>query len=121
MDSERINKTEQEIQKILPAKPEYVVTTSEYRDVRERLISRDDKAAKIGRRQRTQNRPTKRQSARARRATAPRSTMGPIADDYEPPCGLPDDRPTLKFAGTIFDNFEGVAYPNSPLDSRRLS
>src|ERR1035438_7857277 len=37
MDSERINKTEQEIQKILPDKPEYVVTTSEYHDLRERL------------------------------------------------------------------------------------
>src|ERR1017187_7794062 len=41
MDSDRINKTEQEIQKILPDKPEYVVTTSEYREVRERLIARD--------------------------------------------------------------------------------
>jgi predicted Zn-dependent protease len=41
MDAERIDKTQQEIQKILPAKPEYVVTTSEYRDVRERLIAQD--------------------------------------------------------------------------------
>jgi beta-barrel assembly-enhancing protease len=41
--SDRINKTEQEIQKILPSKPEYVVTTSEYRDVRERVISRDNR------------------------------------------------------------------------------
>src|ERR1039458_921123 len=41
MDSDRIAKTEQEIQRILPAKPEYVVTTSEYRAVRERLIARD--------------------------------------------------------------------------------
>jgi predicted Zn-dependent protease len=42
MSSDRIDKTEEEIQRILPAKPEYVVTTSEYRDVRERLIARDD-------------------------------------------------------------------------------
>jgi predicted Zn-dependent protease len=41
MSADRIAKTEQEIQQILPAKPEYVVTTSEYTDVRERLISRD--------------------------------------------------------------------------------
>jgi len=41
MDADRIDKTQQEIQKILPAKPEYVVTTSEYRDVRERLIAQD--------------------------------------------------------------------------------
>ena len=43
MDSERINKTEKEIQAILPAKPEYVVTTSEFRDMRERLIAHDEK------------------------------------------------------------------------------
>ena len=38
MDAERIDKTEKEIQRILPARPEYVVTTSEYRDLRQRLI-----------------------------------------------------------------------------------
>jgi hypothetical protein len=41
MDSERIDKTEKEIQAILPARPEYVVTTSEYRAVRERVLARD--------------------------------------------------------------------------------
>src|SRR5580704_18093945 len=41
MSSDRIDKTEQEIQRILPDRAEYVVTTSEYRDVRERLIARD--------------------------------------------------------------------------------
>ena len=41
MDADRIDKTQQEIQKILPAKPEYVVTTSEYKDVRARLIAQD--------------------------------------------------------------------------------
>ena len=39
MDADRIDKTQQEIQKILPAKPEYVVTTSEYQTVRDRLIA----------------------------------------------------------------------------------
>jgi beta-barrel assembly-enhancing protease len=38
MDAERIDKTEKEIQRILPAKPEYVVTTSEYGELRQRLI-----------------------------------------------------------------------------------
>jgi len=37
-DSSRIEKTQKEIQDILPAKPEYVVTTSEYTRMRERLI-----------------------------------------------------------------------------------
>ena len=41
MSADRLEKTEQEIDKILPAKSEYVVTTSEYRDMRERLIARD--------------------------------------------------------------------------------
>ena len=37
-DDERIRRTQREIETILPAKPEYVVSTSEYRDIRERLI-----------------------------------------------------------------------------------
>src|SRR4051795_6215033 len=49
MDADRIDKTQQEIQKILPAKAEYVVTTSEYKDVRDRLISKQ--ARKKGDRQ----------------------------------------------------------------------
>jgi predicted Zn-dependent protease len=43
MSTDRINRAEEEIQRILPARPEYVVTTSEYRDVRERLIARDSR------------------------------------------------------------------------------
>src|SRR5436190_15141757 len=39
MDADRIDKTQQEIQRILPAKSEYVVTSSEYMAVRERVIS----------------------------------------------------------------------------------
>ena len=39
MDADRIDKTQKEIQRILPAKPEYIVTTSEYANVRERVIS----------------------------------------------------------------------------------
>jgi len=43
MDADRIRKTQQEIQQILPAKPEYVVTTSEYRAMRDRLIGLGDR------------------------------------------------------------------------------
>ena len=39
MDAQRIDNTQKEIQRILPSKPEYVVTTSEYRDMRERLLA----------------------------------------------------------------------------------
>ena len=39
MDGDRARKTQEEIGKILPAKPEYVITTSEYNQVRERLFA----------------------------------------------------------------------------------
>jgi predicted Zn-dependent protease len=38
MDGDRIRNAEKEIQEILPARPEYVVTTSEYHAIRERLF-----------------------------------------------------------------------------------
>jgi predicted Zn-dependent protease len=43
MDADRIDKTEREIQRILPARPEYVVTTSEYTEIRERVIAAGQK------------------------------------------------------------------------------
>ena len=52
MDSDRIDRTEKEIQRILPSKPEYVVTTSEYRGMRDRLITLDNR-----RQPSTENRP----------------------------------------------------------------
>ena len=39
MEAARIRKTEQEIESILPARDEYVVNTSEYIDIRQRVIS----------------------------------------------------------------------------------
>jgi predicted Zn-dependent protease len=41
MDADRIQKAESEINRILPARDEYVINTSEYRGMRERLITRD--------------------------------------------------------------------------------
>lgn len=41
MDADRIQKTQKEIERILPAKETYVVSTSEYHDMRERLIAKD--------------------------------------------------------------------------------
>jgi predicted Zn-dependent protease len=43
MDADRINKTEKEIDKILSEKPEYVVSTSEYRDIRDRLLNLEER------------------------------------------------------------------------------
>jgi hypothetical protein len=39
MNDDRLKKTQAEIQKILPQKAEYVVNTSEYAEVRGRLLS----------------------------------------------------------------------------------
>ena len=41
MDADRIGKSQKEIQEILPAREEYVVSTSEYRDIRERLLDQE--------------------------------------------------------------------------------
>lgn len=41
MDAERIEKTQAEIEKILPSRPDYVVTTSEYTRIRERLMMQE--------------------------------------------------------------------------------
>ncbi len=41
MDADRISKTQEEIQKILPSRPNYVVTTSEYTRIRERLMAQE--------------------------------------------------------------------------------
>lgn len=38
LDSDRIARTEEEIDKILPAKPQYVITTSSYQEMRDRLL-----------------------------------------------------------------------------------
>jgi predicted Zn-dependent protease len=43
MDADRIDKTQKEIARILPSKPEYVVNTSEYTEMRERLIAADNR------------------------------------------------------------------------------
>lgn len=50
LDATRIDKVQEAIQRILPSKPEYVVTTSEYHDIRERLLTLQDRPAKDGQR-----------------------------------------------------------------------
>src|SRR5215471_2272619 len=43
MDADRIQKTEQEIGRVLPAREQYIVNTSDYMSIRERLIAQDAK------------------------------------------------------------------------------
>jgi predicted Zn-dependent protease len=42
MDSDRIANTEKEIDRILPAKPQYIVSTSDYKALRDRLIAQQN-------------------------------------------------------------------------------
>jgi predicted Zn-dependent protease len=77
MDADRIAKTQQEIQEILPAKPEYVISTSEYRAMRDRVIGFGDR------------RKTDDQDGRPRLRVAPGSGATPRQDD-------PEQRPTIR-------------------------
>src|SRR6202045_1902824 len=78
---DRIEKTQAEIRKILPAKQEYVVTTSEFDDVKARLASIENRHKVLD--QRDENKPSLRR------------TSAPSGDDKSGD-NKDDDRPTLK-------------------------
>jgi beta-barrel assembly-enhancing protease len=78
---DRIEKSQEEIRKILPAKAQYVVTTSEFDDVKARLASIENRHKVLD--QRDENKPS------LRRTSAP-------SDDKTSDGKTDDDRPTLK-------------------------
>jgi predicted Zn-dependent protease len=78
MDEDRLKKTQAEIEQILPKKDEYVVNTSEYRDVRARVLARVNQR-KMRASDQDPNRPVLRKTPGT--GTAP---------------GDEDDRPTIK-------------------------
>jgi len=87
MTDDRIKAAQDEIQKILVAKPEYVVNTSEFNDVKGRLAMLHNRR-KID---------TKEDSNRPRLRRAPGTGTGPVdenGDDKQKPDQ--DERPTLK-------------------------
>jgi predicted Zn-dependent protease len=84
MTDERIKNSQEEIQKVLTAKPEYVVNTSEFNDVKDRLMALHNRR-KVD--TEDPNRP------RLRRA--PGSGTGP-ADENGKTGSDSDERPTLK-------------------------
>ena len=88
MTDDRIKSAQTEIQKILVAKPEYVVNTSEFNDVRGRLNMLHNRR-KVD---------TKQDDGRPRLRRAPGSGNGPVDqnDDGTTPKTDDDDRPTLK-------------------------
>src|SRR3954470_2995346 len=84
----RIRSAQDEIQKILVAKPEYVVNTSEFNDVKGRLSMLHNRR-KVD---------TDKDSNRPRLRRAPGSTTGPVDEDENGKKPKPDsdERPTLK-------------------------
>jgi len=84
----RIKAAQDEIQKILVAKPEYVVNTSEFNDVKNRLSMLHNRR-KVD---------TDKDSNRPRLRRAPGSTTGPVDEDEDGKKPKPDsdERPTLK-------------------------
>ncbi|HEY6769351.1 MAG TPA: M48 family metallopeptidase [Candidatus Sulfotelmatobacter sp.] len=77
---DRIEKTQDEIRKILPAKPQYVVTTSEFDEVKGRLAAIENKHKLID--EKDSNKPSLRRT----------SNTSDKSGDQKPD----DDRPTLK-------------------------
>src|SRR5689334_12589306 len=89
MTDDRIKASQEEIQKILVAKPEYVVNTSEFNDVKNRL-------AMLHNRRKVD---TKEDSNRPRLRRAPGAGTGSTVDDNsgdEKQKPDSDERPTLK-------------------------
>jgi predicted Zn-dependent protease len=88
MTDDRIKASQEEIQKVLTAKPEYVVNTSEFNDVKNRL-------AMLHNRRKLDN---KDDPNRPRLRRAPGSGTGPVDadEDGKKPKPDQDERPTLK-------------------------
>ncbi|HUD99694.1 MAG TPA: M48 family metallopeptidase [Bryobacteraceae bacterium] len=85
MTDDRIKASQNEIETILKAKPEYLVNTSEFNDVKARLYSLHNRKKEKGKDD--PNRPTLRRS--------PGSGTGPVDDNDKQPADQ-DERPTLK-------------------------
>jgi predicted Zn-dependent protease len=86
MTDDRIKASQNEIQTILVAKPEYVVNTSEFNDVKARLYSLHSHR-KMEKGKDDPSRPTLKRT--------PGSGTGPVDDNDKQPADQ-DDRPTLK-------------------------
>jgi beta-barrel assembly-enhancing protease len=86
MDEDRIKAAQKEIQTILQPRPEYVVNTSEFNDVKARLAMLHNR-----------RKPEQEDPNRPRLRRAPGSGTGPVDDGSNPNnTKTDDDRPTLK-------------------------
>jgi predicted Zn-dependent protease len=87
MTDDRIKQSQKEIQEVLTSKPEYVVTTSEFNDVKSRLMAMHSR-----------RKVDKEDPNRPRLRRAPGSGTGPVDEDENgnKPKSDQDERPTLK-------------------------
>ncbi|MFB3825286.1 MAG: M48 family metallopeptidase [Bryobacteraceae bacterium] len=87
MTDDRIKQSQKEIQEVLPSKPEYVVNTSEFNDVKARLMAMHNR-----------RKVDKEDPNRPRLRRAPGSGTGPVDADEDGKKPKPDEeeRPTLK-------------------------
>ena len=92
---DRIEKSQQEIRNILPARPEYIVNTSEFNDVKARLASLENRKKVMV--AQDIDRPTLRK-------TTPDSTAGQNGQPSNQP---DDDRPTLSKRGDDYTSNPG--------------
>lgn len=87
MTDDRIKNSQKNIQELLEPRPEYVVTTSEFNEVKSRLLAMNNR-----------RKPEKEDPNRPRLRRAPGSGTGPIDadEDGNKPKADEDERPTLK-------------------------
>ena len=82
LTEDRITKTQENIAKLLPGRNEYVINTSEYEDIRARLVALSERTKQD---QNDPNRPRLR-----------KSPSGTVSSDSDTQKTADDDRPTLK-------------------------
>jgi hypothetical protein len=84
---DRIAKSQEEIEKILPARPEYTVTTSEFEDVKSRLASLENRRKVVD--DKNTNKPSLRRASASDTPTS--SQDGTTTDDGHPTLKRRDD------------------------------
>jgi len=96
MNADRIKAAQEEIRKYLPDRPEYVVDTSEFENVKTRLISLENGRRLGGAKGGDGNRPVLLRRTSSSSSGSGDSTQSSTQDGNNTPDPKDDDRPTLK-------------------------
>ncbi len=109
MTDDRIEAAQKEIQEILPSKPEYVVSTSEFLAVKDRLMAQLIE----GKEETAANRPRIKRGAEVDTSTIERPSDAPASSEDE------DDRPVLRRGGSQGADTAESAPPTAEGDDDR--